>query len=82
MGEHLELFGLDLPVGDLHPEHLVVAALALAVDPLVEAEDPERVVVDLAREVAVDAVLELVQLGLDLRFQGLGAEVLHVDRHR
>ena len=82
MGEHLELVGLDLPVGDLHPEHLVVPALALAVDALVEAEHPEHVVVDLAGEVAVDAVLELVQLGLDLGVEGLGAELSHVDRHR
>ena len=59
-----------------------MAALALAVDALVEAEDPERVVVDLAGEVPVDAVLEVDQLGLDLGIQGLGAELLHVDRHR
>ena len=50
--EHLELVGLDLAVGDLHPQHLVVAALALPVDALVEAEHPEGVVVDLAREEA------------------------------
>ena len=82
MREHLELVGLDLAVGDLHPQHLVVAALALAVDALVEPEDPERVVVDLAGEVAVDAVIEPDQLGLDLGIEGLGAELLHVDRHR
>ena len=58
VGEHLELVGLDLAVGDLHPQHLVVAALALAVDPLVEAEDPEGVVVDLTGEEALHAVLE------------------------
>ena len=52
VAEHLELVGLDLPVGDLHPQHLVVAALALAVDALVEAEHAEHVVVDLAREEA------------------------------
>ena len=52
VGEHLELVGLDLAVRDLHPHHLVVAALALPVDALVEAEHAEHVVVDLAREEA------------------------------
>jgi hypothetical protein len=80
--EHLQLFGLDLAVGDLHPEHLVVAALALAVDALVQTEHAERVVVDLAGEVALDAVLELHEFRLDLRVEGPGAELSYVDRHR
>ena len=37
------------PYGILDPHHLVVAALALAVDAVVEAEDPEHVLVDVAR---------------------------------
>ncbi len=82
VAEHLELVGFDPPVGDLHPHHLVVAALALPVDALVEAEDPERVVVDLAREVAAHAVLEGLQLLLDLGVERMGAELSHVDRHR
>ena len=59
-----------------------MAALALAVDALVQAEHAEHVVVDLAREVAVDAVLEVDELVLDLGVEGLGAELSHVDRHR
>ena len=59
VAEHLELVGLDPAVRDLHPHHLVVAALALAVDALVQAEDPEDVLVDLAREVLRDAVFEV-----------------------
>ena len=51
VGEHLELLGLDPAVRDLDPHHLVVTALALAVDALVQAEDAEHVLVDLAREV-------------------------------
>ena len=39
------------PYGHLHPHHLVVAALALAVDPVVQAEDPEGVLLEVAREV-------------------------------
>ncbi len=59
-----------------------MAALALPVDPLVEAEDAEGVVVDLAGEEALHAVLEADQFGLDLGIERLGAEVLYVDRHR
>jgi hypothetical protein len=65
VGEHLELVGFDPTVRDLRAQHLVVATLTLAVDALVEAEDAERVVVDLAREVTGDAVLEAVELVLD-----------------
>ena len=81
VAEHLELVGLDLAVRDLHPHHLVEAALALAVDALVEAEHAEDVVVDLAGEEAARAVLEGGELLLDLGVEGLGAELADVDRH-
>ncbi len=51
VGERLELLGGDAAVRHLDAEHLVVAALALAVDALVEAEDAEDVLVDPAVEV-------------------------------
>ncbi len=80
-GEHLELLGLDPAVRDLHAHHLVVAALALAVDALVQAEDAEGVVVDLAGEVARDAVLEAVELGGDLGVEGTDGERSEVGGH-
>ena len=51
------------PYGRLDPHHLVVAALALAVDAVVQAEDPEDVVVELAGEVARQLPFELVDVG-------------------
>ena len=82
VAEHLELVGLDLAVGDLHPHHLVVAALALAVDALVQAEHAEDVVVDLAGDERGERrPRSLTQLLLDLGVEGLGAELAHVDRH-
>ena len=50
-------------VGDLDPHHLVVAALALAVDAVVQAEDPEDVLVEVAGEVARELRLELLDVG-------------------
>ena len=44
--------GVMRAVGHLDPHHLVVAALALAVDAVVQAEDAEDVLVELAGEVA------------------------------
>ena len=58
-------------VGDLDPHHLVVAALALAVDAVVQAEDPEDVLVDLTGEVGGDGALE----PLDVT-QLLGVEIV------
>jgi hypothetical protein len=55
--------GVIAAVGELHPHHLVVAALALAVDAVVQAEDPEDVLVDLAGQVAGQHPLELVDVG-------------------
>jgi hypothetical protein len=70
LGEHLQLLGHDRPVGDLHPHHLVVAALALAVDAVVQPEDPEGVLVDRALEVTGQHRLELLDVsqlvGIDL----------------
>ena len=58
-----------------------MAALALAVDALVQAEDAEDVVVDLAREVAADAFLEAVDLVGDHGVERAGSQRAHVDRH-
>ena len=41
--EHVELVGGDRAVGQLDPDHLVVPALPLAVDAVVQAEHPEDV---------------------------------------
>ena len=81
VAEHLELVGLDAPVRDLHPEHLVVATLALAVDALVQAEHAEHVVVDLARDEPASAVFEVRELLLDLGVEREGAELTDVDGH-
>ena len=40
VAEHVELLGVDPPVGDLDPHHLVVAALALPVDARCSAGTP------------------------------------------
>ena len=49
VGHHVELLGRDAAVGHLDSYHLVGAALTLAVDAVVEAEDAEHVLVELAR---------------------------------
>ena len=66
VGEHVELLGGDGAVGHLHPHHLVVAALALAVDAVVQAEDPEGVLLEVAGEVPGELLLELLDVGTDL----------------
>ncbi len=63
VGQHVELLGLEGAVGDLHPHHLVGAALALAVDAVVEAEDAEGVLVHLTRQVLGEQALELLDVG-------------------
>jgi hypothetical protein len=63
VGHQVELVGQQPTPGDLHPHHLVVPALALAVDPVVEAEDPERVLLDLAGQVLGQNGLELGGVG-------------------
>src|SRR5213075_2822626 len=62
VAEHVELLGRDLPVGDLHPEHLVVAALTLAVHTVVQPEDPEHVLVELTGQVLRQHPLELLDV--------------------
>jgi hypothetical protein len=62
----VELFGRDRSVGQLHPHHLRAAALALTVDSVVEAEDTEPILVDLACEVRHEHVAELLDIRVDL----------------
>ena len=63
VGHAVELLGGDRAAGRLDADHLVVAALALAVDAVVEPEDAEDVVVELAGEVARQLLLELGDVG-------------------
>ena len=79
--ERVELLGRDAAVRDLDAQHLGVAALALAVDAVVQAEDAERVLVDAAVEVLGDGALEDVELLGDDRFEWAGREIADVDRH-
>ena len=69
VGQHLQLLGRDRAVGQLDPDHLVVAALALAVDAVVQAEDAETVLVEVAGQVQRQHLLELRDVG-----QGGGAD--------
>ena len=73
--EHLELLRVDLAVRDLHPDHLVGPALALAVDALVQAGDPKDVFGKLTREVLLDRHLEPNDLIVDhgIEVAGLAA---------
>ena len=79
--ERVEVFGVDAAVRDLDAQHLGAAALALAVDAVVQAEDAERVLVDAAVEVLGDGALEDVELFGDDRFEWAGREIADVDRH-
>jgi hypothetical protein len=79
--EHLELLGNERAVGDLDPHHLVVPALALAVDALVQAKDAKDVLVDLAGDILADAFLELDQLLVDDGVEGPRRQRAHVDGH-
>jgi hypothetical protein len=63
VGHHLELVGQHAAPRDLHAHHLVVPALALAVDAVVQAEDAERVLFDLAGQVLGEDLLELLGVG-------------------
>ncbi len=72
---------VDAAVRDLDAQHLGAAALALAVDAVVQAEDPEGVLVDTAVEVLGDGALEDVELVGDDRFERAGREIADVDRH-
>jgi hypothetical protein len=73
--------GGDPAVRDLHAQHLVVAALALAVDAVVQTEHPEGVLVDTAVEVLVHGALEDVELFADHRVEGASLQIADVNRH-
>ena len=66
VGEHLHLLGVDAAEGELHADHLHVG-LALAVDALLQAEADELVLLDLAAEVPLGLVVEVVELALEDR---------------
>ena len=72
---HVELLGGEGAVRHLDAHHLVVAALALPVDAVVEAEDAEAVLVELAVEVEAEHALELLDVGEGLRLDGAGADL-------
>ena len=72
VGERLELLGRDATVRHLDAQHLVAAALALAVDAVIQSEDAEGVLVDAAVEVLGGGVLEDVELFGDDRVEGSG----------
>ena len=78
VGHHVELLGLDRPVGHLDAHHLVVAALALAVDAVVQPEDAEAVLVEITRQVQGEHLLELLDVGEGGGADGAGPH-LHVD---
>ena len=63
VADHLQLVGCQPAVGDLDADHLVVAALALAVDAVVQPEDPEDVLLEVAGEVAGELGFELGDVG-------------------
>ena len=73
--------GVTRAVRDLDPEHLVVAALALAVDAVVQPEHAEDVLVDAAVEVLLQRALEDVELFGDDRVEGTSLQFADVDRH-
>jgi hypothetical protein len=63
VGHEIELVGQEPTPGDLHPHHLVVPALALTVDAVVEPEDAEGILLDVTGEVLAEDRLELVGVG-------------------
>ena len=81
VAEHLQLVGFDAAVRDLHPHHLVEATLPLPVDALVQSEDAEDVIVDLARDEPPGAVLEPTELFFDLGIEREGPQFAYIDRH-
>ena len=81
VGQSLEVLRIDDAGGDLDPHHLVRAALALAVDAVVQAEHPHHVFRYLPGLVAHQHPLELVDVGLLGRVDYRG--VVDLDRdHR
>jgi hypothetical protein len=63
VGHEVELVGQQPAPRNLHPHHLVVPALALTVDAVVEAEDAEGILLDVTGEVLGEDGLELVGVG-------------------
>ena len=63
VAHHLELLGRHRSVRHLDADHLIGAALALAVDAVVEAEHAEHVLGHLARLVAAELLAELGDVG-------------------
>ena len=72
VGQPLELLGVHVAVRELDPDHLVVAALALTVDPVVEPEHPKGVLVYPTLEVLGQQPLELLDVGRDVGVDGSG----------
>ena len=68
-------------MGDLDAQHLVAAALTLAVDAVVQPEDAVGVFVDATVEILGGGVLEDVELLGDDRVERPHLELSHVDRH-
>jgi len=67
IGQHtheIELLGGDGAGGELDAHHLIGAALALAVDAVVESHHPEHVLGDLLGEVLGDGRFEPFDIGL------------------
>ncbi len=58
VAEQVELLRRDRTRRELDPDHLVRAALALTVDPVVQPHDTEDVLGDLTGEVGGDGALE------------------------
>jgi hypothetical protein len=63
VAHEVELLGQQAAIRDLHPDHLVVTALALAIDAVVQPEHPEDVVIQVACEVPRELGLELLDVG-------------------
>ena len=73
----VELRCSDRPVGSLDPDHLVMAALTLAINAVVQAEDAKDVVFKFTSEVASELNFKFCDvgsgLGIDCEFRHLGS---------
>src|SRR5204862_5269658 len=65
---------VERPVRHLDAHHLVVTALALAVDAVVQAEDAEHVLVQLAVQIELELLLELLDVGCFCGIDGVSGE--------
>jgi hypothetical protein len=75
MTAHVELLRGERAVRHLDAHHLVVAALPLPVDAVVEAEDAEAVLVELPVEVEGEHPVELLDVGERDRVDGAGSDL-------